>query len=316
VERDSPVLRSERQRHGYGSQTFTWNDRNQLQATSAGSSSFAYDGLNRRLSKTVGGTTTKFLYDGPNVVQEQNSSNTATANLLKGLGIDQTFSRQVVGGAASSLVTDALGSTIGLGDASGAVQTSYTYEPFGAMASSGATNTNTYQFTGRENDESTGQYFYRARYYNPTFGRFISEDPLGFPGGPDLNLYVYALYDYRARSYSPTLQRFLTEDAIGFAAGDVNLYAYVGNGPTNFVDPLGLEQRDDGGCGILGLRCAYRFVTQPRVLRDIGGCVFGGIRVFVSIVPLEAAFPPTSVAAVAVGCAGGVGATEALHGGT
>jgi len=72
-----------------------WNDRNQLSATSAGSASFAYDGLGRRFSKTVGGTTTKFLYDGPHVVEEQDSSNTATANLLTGLGIGYAFSDPV-----------------------------------------------------------------------------------------------------------------------------------------------------------------------------------------------------------------------------
>jgi RHS repeat-associated protein len=202
----------------YGSQTVTWNDRNQFSATSAGSASFSYDGLGRRLSKTVGGTTTKFLHDGANVVQEQNSSSTATANLLMGLGIDQTFSRQVVGGATSSLLTDALGSTIALGDANGAVQTSYTYDPFGGVTSSGATNTNSYQFTARENDGATGLYFYRARYYKPTFGRFISEDPIGFPGGPD-----------------------------------PNLYAYVANGPTMFADPLGLDP--SSGCGFLWFGC-------------------------------------------------------------
>jgi RHS repeat-associated protein len=204
-----------------GSQTFTWNDRNQLTATSTGSASFSYDGLGRRLSKTVGGTTTKFLYDGANVVQEQNSTNTATANLLTGLGIDQTFSRSIVGGATSSLLTDALGSTIALGDANGAVQTSYTYEPFGAVTESGATNTNSYQFTGRENDGTTGLYFYRARYYSPTFDRFISEDPLGFPGGPD-----------------------------------PNVYAYVGNNPISLTDSLGL---DGGGCGFLGFGCVLDF---------------------------------------------------------
>jgi RHS repeat-associated protein len=202
---------------GIGLQTYTWNDRNQLSANSAGSASFAYDGLGRRLSKTVGGTTTKFLYDGANVIQEQNSSNTATANLLTGLGIDQTFSRSVVGGATSSLLTDALGSTIALADANGAVQTSYTYDPFGAVTVSGAISTNTYQFTGRENDGSAGLYFYRARYYNPAINRFISEDPLGFPGGPD-----------------------------------PNLYAYVGNDPT-VADPFGLDPGN--GCGFLGWSC-------------------------------------------------------------
>jgi RHS repeat-associated protein len=205
----------------YGSQTFTWNDRNQLAATSTGSASFSYDGLGRRLSKTVGGTTTKFLYDGANVVQEQNASNTATANLLTGLGIDQVFSRAVVGGATSSLLTDALGSTIALGDANGAVPTSYTYEPFGAVTSNGATNTNSYQFTGRESDGSTGVYFNRARYYNPTFGRFVSEDPLRFPGGPDPNIYAYAF-----------------------------------DSPVAFTDSLGL---DGGGCGFFGFGCLFNF---------------------------------------------------------
>ena len=205
---------------GFGSQTYTWNDRNQQSATSGGSASFAYDGLGRRLSKTVGATTTKFLYDGANVVQEQNSSNTATANLLTGLGIDQTFSRSVVGGATSSLLTDALGSTIALADANGAVQTPYTYDPFGAVTVSGATSTNSYQFTGRENDGSAGLYFYRARYYNPAISRFISEDPLGFPGGPD-----------------------------------PNLYAYVGNDPT-VADPFGLDPGN--GCGFLGWSCIVR----------------------------------------------------------
>lgn len=48
------------------------------------------------------------------------------------------------------------------------------------------------------------------------------------------------LYYYRARYYSPTLKRFISEDPIGFSSGDVNFYAYVGNSPTNFIDPLGL----------------------------------------------------------------------------
>jgi len=208
----------------FGSQMNSWNDRNQLQATSASAASFAYDGMGRRLSKTVGGTTTKFLYDGANLVQEQDASNTATANLLTGLGVDQTFSRQVVGGTTSSLLTDVLGSTIALGDANGAVQTSYTYEPFGGVTTSGATNTNSHQFTGRENDGSTGLYFLRARYYNPTFGRFISEDPLGFPGGPDSVL-----------------------------------YSYVRNSPVILVDPFGLEP---SSCGFLGIGCAVRLLAD------------------------------------------------------
>lgn len=52
------------------------------------------------------------------------------------------------------------------------------------------------------------------------------------------------MYFLRARYYSPTFQRFTSEDPIGFAGSGVNLYAYVGNGPTNFADRLGLERED------------------------------------------------------------------------
>jgi RHS repeat-associated protein len=83
------------------------------------------------------------------------------------------------------------------------VRTTYTYEPFGAASATGQSNTNPYQYTGREND-GTGLDYYRARYYSPARQRFISEDP------------------------------------IQFAGGDVNLYAYVANNPVNGTDPTGL----------------------------------------------------------------------------
>jgi RHS repeat-associated protein len=101
-------------------------------------------------------------------------------------------------------LTDALGSTVGLTDATGALQTQYTYEPFGNTTTSGPANANPYQFTGREND-GTGLYYDRARYYSPIYQRFTSEDPAGFAGS------------------------------------GVNLYAYAGNNPVSFSDPYGLH---------------------------------------------------------------------------
>jgi len=58
-------------------------------------------------------------------------------------------------------------------------------------------------FTSREYDRESGLYFYRARYYDPSLGRFVSQDPIGI-------------------------------------TDDVNLYAYVGNNAINRVDPTGL----------------------------------------------------------------------------
>ena len=86
---------------------------------------------------------------------------------------------------------DPLGSTIALTDSTGALNTQYTYQPFGATIASGPANANPYQFTGREND-GTGLYFYRARYYSPTYQRFVGQDPIEFAGGSP-NLYGYAL---------------------------------------------------------------------------------------------------------------------------
>ncbi len=70
-------------------------------------------------------------------------------------------------------------------------KTTYAYSPFGLTTAGGQANNNSLQYTGREND-GTGLYYYRARYYHPTLQRFISEDPLRFGGG-DANLYAYAL---------------------------------------------------------------------------------------------------------------------------
>jgi len=200
-----------------GTNTLTWNARNQLASMSGGTTaSFRYDAFGRRRGKTISGTSTDFLYDGMNPVQEL-SGGTPTANMVSGLGIDQMLSRTDSAGARS-LLSDALGSTIALADGTGTLQTQYTYEPFGKATASGSASASTYQFTGREND-GTGLYFYRARYYSPTLQRFISEDP------------------------------------IGFAGGDPNLYAFVGGSPTNFTDPLGLKpiptMEDYGSLGSL-----------------------------------------------------------------
>ncbi|AOY95578.1 hypothetical protein BKK79_27980 [Cupriavidus sp. USMAA2-4] len=97
---------------------------------------------------------------------------------------------------------------IGLSDGLGAtLETQYRYEPYGKTRVLGQASRNTQQYTGREND-ATRLYCYRARYYDPETGRFVSPDP------------------------------------IGWAAGQTNGYAYVGGDPIGYVDPDGLAPGD------------------------------------------------------------------------
>jgi RHS repeat-associated protein len=170
-----------------GTNTYTWNARNQLVTISGPvPASFQYDPFGRRVSKTIGGMT-QYLYDGANPVQEISGSS-ASANLLTG-GVDEYFQRTDSAGARSFL-TDALGSTLALTDSTGTAQTSYTFEPFANTTVAGSSTTNSFAYTGRELDP-TGLYFYRARYYSPSLQRFLSEDPNGFRGG--INLYAYTV---------------------------------------------------------------------------------------------------------------------------
>jgi RHS repeat-associated protein len=101
-----------------------------------------------------------------------------------------------------------------LTNSSGSSLAQYAYEPFGNTTVTSGGSTNPFQFTGREND-GTGVYFYRGRYYSPKFQRFVSEDPAGMAGG-------------------------------------FNLYAYTANDPINFSDSLGLQSFPGFGGGAFG----------------------------------------------------------------
>ena len=171
-----------------GTTTYTWDARNRLTALTGPtvSATFAYDALGRRTTKTINGQSTSVLYDGLDIVKEDGEA--GDASYLRTLGIDEALSRTDASGTLTYL-PDALGNTLALADISGAASTTYTYAPFGETSVSGLPSSSPFQFTGREND-GTGLYYYRARYYNPGRSRFVSEDPIGLAGG--INPYTYA----------------------------------------------------------------------------------------------------------------------------
>lgn len=182
-----------------GLTSYVWDAREHL-ATVTGSSSsqFSYDSTGRRITTAVAGVTTQYGYDGVNVVARTTGSQTNT--LIAGVGFDQWLGRIDQNGPAWFL-TDALGSIVAVSDSGGALTAQYTYEPFGRTATQG-TAADAFAFTGREGD-GADSYFYRARYYRPTEGRFLSEDEIGI-------------------------------------SSPATLYAYVDDDPVAYTDPLGL----------------------------------------------------------------------------
>lgn len=174
---------------GDSTRTYVWNVRGQLAQVKEGGTtiaSFSYDALGRRTSKTESGQTIAYLYDGADAVQETQSG---TVNpILTGLNIDQRFARNDNGGRTYFL-TDHVGSTRALTNAAGSTVNRYDYAPYGQTTQTAAGFNNPYQYTGREQD-ATGLYYYRARYYQPSSARFVTEDPIAFLGG-DTNFYAY-----------------------------------------------------------------------------------------------------------------------------
>ena len=203
--------------------TFTYDYRNRLtkveRRDSAGTLvsevDFTYDVFDRRIAKTVdadgqGPTapeTTHFVYNGFHVWADFHDDGTIAVRYMYGDRIDEIIARFRPGEGTAWYLADALGTVRDIADATGAVIEHIDYDSFGNII--GETNAaagDRYKFTGREYDPELALYYYRGRYYDPITGRFISQDP------------------------------------IGFAAGDANLYRYVGNTPTIYVDPLGLAE--------------------------------------------------------------------------
>src|SRR5205807_846363 len=190
---------------------YSWDYENRLKQVvlpnSGGTVKFKYDPFGRRAQKsfTQGSTTitTNYLYDGPNLLEQVDNSGNVLARYSGGPWIDETLS-QLQSAASSYYEQDGLGSVTSLSNAAGALANTYTYDSFGKLTASTGTLTNPFQFTGREFDAETGLRYYRFRYFDPTVGRFISEDPIGFDGG-------------------------------------INFYRYVQNNPSLLIDPFGLS---------------------------------------------------------------------------
>jgi RHS repeat-associated protein len=200
-----------------GGVTYTYDPNGNM--TARGVDSFAWDYASRMTGATVGGVAATYSYDGSDVRVGKSVSGTPTTYLWdreSGLPLlvdDGTNGylqadgpvAQVAGAVRTDLLGDALGSVRGQADAMGTLIGTADYDVFGTVrASTGAAAG--FGFTGEQLDAETGYEYLRARYYDPSVGRFPSADTVR-PNAPG------------TQGYNP--------------------YAYVANNPARWVDPRG-----------------------------------------------------------------------------
>ncbi len=133
-------------------------------------------------------------------------SNALVTRRIYGPDFDAVMTRQSAAGVVAWYLPDRQGSVRTVIDNSAAVQNSTIYSAYGVVT--GGSLGDRFGFTGQEYDPITGMWVFNARIYDPTTGRFLQVDPLSF------------------------------------AAGDPNLFRYVGNSPTNATDPSGMDVFD------------------------------------------------------------------------
>ena len=206
---------------------------------------YRYDGLGRRIAKSVDGVETRYVLDGLNVLEERNGANALTAVNLHA-GLDQLLMRQdYVDSATYWAHTDHLGSVEALTDATGDVVERYRYSSFGQLTVMDGEFTlkpsnlplNPFTYTGREWEPELNIYFYRARFMDPRMGRWLASDP--------------------------------SEGAILLPEGS-DLLVFVGNNPINFIDTLGLSK---GGVRNLNVNNGGQILTKKSTVTDVSVAV-------------------------------------------
>ena len=173
--------------------SFTWDFENRLiqavvPGTNGGTTTFKYDPFGRRIQKSGPLGTTNYLYDGHNSIEEMDNGGNVVARYARAKTLDEPLS-ELRSGATNYYEQDGLGSVTSLSSSTAAIEQTYAYDSYGKGTASTGTLANPFQYAGREADSETGLLFNRARYFDPSAGRFLSQDPIRFRGG--INLYAY-----------------------------------------------------------------------------------------------------------------------------
>jgi RHS repeat-associated protein len=238
---------------GDGTRTYEWDAEDRLVAANLGTrrSEFTYDGQGARVrivEKDGAATLSdqRYIWCGTAMCEERDSAGTTVTKRFHSRGVEE-------GSNKFFYMTDHLGSVRELTDATGAIRARYDYEPYGRVTKVSGDKDSVFTFTGHHHHALTGLALTRHRAYDPTIGRWLSEDVAGYSDG-------------------------------------LNMYAYVGGNPAVFSDPLGLSAA--AAAGTAGEIVWEPIITEPilqwiiRVVRVLGWC--GGWQVVVVKIPKPA----------------------------
>ena len=202
---------------GLHTKSLKWSSQYRLEAvskTGVVEEAYSYDALGRWFSTVTGSSTNFHLFDGIQCVADIDHTGAVVRGTLHGPGIDNVLSITTYSSVETNsfyYLTDHLGSVIAITDDQGEVVEQYRYDAWGRVSvfdEVGAPLTesaigNSYTFQGRQHSWATGLTHFRARWYDPITGRWLSKDPIRIRGG-------------------------------------LNLYAAFVNSPVMYTDPLGL----------------------------------------------------------------------------
>ncbi len=190
----------------YLGKTLSWSFGRQL--SSIDNISFAYNEDGIRIGKTVGDTTTKYYLNGTNVIYQTDGTNA----LYFYYDSDGSIIGFEYANNLYCYMKNLQGDITGIADANGAIQTEYTYDPWGKVISVTGNETlgnlNPFRYRGYCYDTETGLYYLQSRYYDPQTGRFLNSDDVNYIGTTESEI-----------SYNP--------------------FAYCENNPINLEDQSG-----------------------------------------------------------------------------